>query len=59
MRIGRWLGVVLGVVSIVGCASMGRSAVRTADDHSVTSAEDELALLRLAERVEAAAGEDR
>jgi hypothetical protein len=59
MSIARWAVVLLGVLSIVGCAHMGRSAVRTSAEHLVSSAGEELALLRLAERVEAAALDPR
>ena len=55
MPVARCVVVLLGVVSIVGCARMGSSAVRVSADPGPSTAEEELALLRLAERVEAAA----
>ena len=55
MSVARCLVVLLGVVSIVGCARIGASATRASSAPPPTAAEDELALLRLAERVEAAA----
>ena len=55
MPIARCLVALLGVLSIVGCASIGRSVGRPDASRQTSSAEDELALLRLAERVEAAA----
>jgi hypothetical protein len=55
MPVARCLVVLLGVVSIVGCARMGSSAVRVSADPLPGTAEEELALLRLAEHVEAAA----
>ena len=55
MSIARCLVALLGVVSIVGCARTGSGAMRTSADPLPTAAEEELALLKLAERVEAAA----
>lgn len=55
MSVARCLVVLLGVVSIVGCARIGSSAVRASAAPLPSTAEEELALLRLAERVEAAA----
>lgn len=55
MSIARCLVALLGVVSIVGCARMGTGATRTSAAPLPATAEEELALLRLAEHVDAAA----
>ena len=55
VSVARCLVVLLGVVSIVGCARIGASAVRASAGPLPSAAEEELALLRLVDRVEAAA----
>ena len=54
MSIARCLTALLVVALIGGCASVGMGAGREADETPSTGAQDELALLRLAEKVEAA-----
>ena len=55
MSIARCLIALFVVAFIGGCASVGIGARRAADETPSTGAQDQLALLRLAEKVEAAA----
>ena len=55
MSIARCLTALVVAASIGGCASVGLGAGRVADETPSIDAQEELALLRLAEKVEAAA----
>lgn len=55
MTIARCFTALLVAASIGGCASIGAGAGRVADESRSIGAEEDLALLRLAEKVEAAA----
>ena len=59
MSIARCLTVLLVAASIGGCASIGTANGRGAEATGFAGADEELALLRLADKVEAAALERR